>query len=250
MITSIKNADYSFLFQEASEKLVALHNAGVLKGAQALTEDEIKYLCPTDEHGNFLKDENGNQIINRFTSLEQYFTRLGTLISNVDNPIKYLMLPLDEDPLEVDANTRTITVPANFKKSGVGVQGDIIAETLFLRIDRFFVDLTKIADLTKVNSDDRHALRNSIYRCVKHGAIASDHNYKLCILWKRKIIDATKLRYFYDNILNIFIFIFLSKRFIIIEISISKELGGYFLSSIFSVNAVLCNNLNTIIFSL
>lgn len=138
MITSIKNADYSFLFQEASEKLVALHNAGVLQGAQALTEDEIKYLCPTDENGNFLKDENGNQIINRFTSLEQYFTRLGTLISNVDNPIKYLMLPLDEDPLEVDANTRTITVPANFKKSGVGVQGDIIAETLFLRIDRFF----------------------------------------------------------------------------------------------------------------
>ena len=55
-----------------------------------------------------------------------------------DNPIHYLMLPLDEPCLDVNANTREITLPPNFKKHGVGVQGDVIAETLFLRIDRFF----------------------------------------------------------------------------------------------------------------
>lgn len=47
------------------------------------------------------------------------------------------MLPLDEDPFEIDANKRAISVPAAFK-SGVSVQGDIVAETLLFRIDRFF----------------------------------------------------------------------------------------------------------------
>ena len=121
MITSIKHADYSFLFEDASKELLRLHNEGKL-GDNPLTPEEITYLT-----------ENG-----RFTSLEQYFTRLGTLINKANNPIKYLMLPLDEPCLEVDANTRIIDIPANFKKYGAGVQGDVIAETLFLRIDRFF----------------------------------------------------------------------------------------------------------------
>ena len=48
------------------------------------------------------------------------------------------MLPLDETPFDIDANSRNITVPANFKKNGLSVQGDEIAETIFFRIDRFF----------------------------------------------------------------------------------------------------------------
>jgi hypothetical protein len=121
MITSIKNADYSFLFQEASDELLRLNSLGLL-GEDALDDAEKAYL-----------EENG-----RFTSLEQYFTRLGTLVAHANNPIKYLMLPLDEPCLEVNANTRTIDIPADFKKYGVSVQGDVIAETLFLRIDRYF----------------------------------------------------------------------------------------------------------------
>ena len=48
------------------------------------------------------------------------------------------MLPLDEKPFEIDANTRAITVPDNFKRHGISVQGDEIAETLFFKINRYF----------------------------------------------------------------------------------------------------------------
>lgn len=48
------------------------------------------------------------------------------------------MLPLDEQPFEINANTRAITVPDNFKRHGISVQGDEIAETLFFRIARYF----------------------------------------------------------------------------------------------------------------
>jgi hypothetical protein len=48
------------------------------------------------------------------------------------------MLPLDEPALEIDANKRTITIPANFKTSGLSVEGDQLAETLFFRVARFF----------------------------------------------------------------------------------------------------------------
>lgn len=51
---------------------------------------------------------------------------------------KFLMLPLDEAPFEINANSRQITIPDNFKKYGVSLHGDQIAETLLFRIDRFF----------------------------------------------------------------------------------------------------------------
>lgn len=120
MITSIKNADYSFLFSKAGQLLLDLNDQGKL--STPLQQAEIDEL---NEYG-------------RFSSLEKYFTRLGDLVDNAENPIEYLMLPLDEPCLEVDANTRIITIPDGFKKYGAGVQGDVIAETLFLRIDRFF----------------------------------------------------------------------------------------------------------------
>jgi hypothetical protein len=52
------------------------------------------------------------------------------------------MLPIDEERLEINANTREISIPASFKRL-VGVQGDHLAETLIFSIDRFFdyVDL-------------------------------------------------------------------------------------------------------------
>ena len=48
------------------------------------------------------------------------------------------MLPLDEPPLDINANTRAISIPANFKTHGLSVEGDELAETLFFRIDRYF----------------------------------------------------------------------------------------------------------------
>jgi hypothetical protein len=52
------------------------------------------------------------------------------------------MLPLDEPRFSIDANTRDIIIPANFRKL-VGVEGDHVAETLIFDIDRYFdfVDL-------------------------------------------------------------------------------------------------------------
>lgn len=103
-------------------------------------------------------------------TLEEFFGHLQDLYRL--NP-KYIMLPLDEEPFKIDADKRTITVPNSFK-SGVTVQGDIIAETLLFTINRFFdaVDLsscemyvqwerakdttqyvTPIADLIDVNSE-------------------------------------------------------------------------------------------------
>jgi hypothetical protein len=76
----------------------------------------------------------------------------GEIEANVDNGeyggkavrlnYEFIMLPLDEPRFSIDANTRDIIIPANFKKL-VGVQGDHSAETLIFDIDRYFdfVDL-------------------------------------------------------------------------------------------------------------
>lgn len=69
------------------------------------------------------------------TTLEEYFSWLRNL-GNIDR--KYTVLPLDEDHFEINANTRAITIPANFKKNGVAVQGDDLAEVLYFKIDRYF----------------------------------------------------------------------------------------------------------------
>ena len=69
------------------------------------------------------------------TSLEEYFAYIKNL-STLDK--KYTILPVDEELFEIDANSRVITVPASFKKNGIGVQGDEIAEIIYFKIDRFF----------------------------------------------------------------------------------------------------------------
>jgi hypothetical protein len=51
---------------------------------------------------------------------------------------KFLRLPLDEPLFEIDANTRKITVPNEFKANGVSVQRDHLAEVIYFRIARFF----------------------------------------------------------------------------------------------------------------
>lgn len=81
----------------------------------------------------------------RFTSVQEYFSHLKD-IYDVGGK-KYLMLPLDEPVFEIDANSRDITVPPVFKKNGVSVEGDSIAETLIFRINRFF----DYADLFAMN---------------------------------------------------------------------------------------------------
>ena len=76
------------------------------------------------------------------TSLDDYFCQFKDLteISDV-----YAILPLDEPYFEIDADTRVITVPSEFKKNGISVKGDQIAEIVFFTIDRYY-DTTDLYD--------------------------------------------------------------------------------------------------------
>ncbi len=91
----------------------------------------------------------------RFTSLEEYYTRIGDLARLHSDNVKgsennegyskyskYLMLPMDEihgnNVFSIDPNSRAINVPASFARNGVSITGDELAETLLFEIDRFF----------------------------------------------------------------------------------------------------------------
>ena len=90
-----------------------------------------------------------DQPIEAIDSVEQYFKYLPTLIelggaSASDKYTRlhssgrrYTVLPIDEGIFDINANTRTITVPNEFK-NGISVQGDELAEVLYFRIDRFY----------------------------------------------------------------------------------------------------------------
>lgn len=49
----------------------------------------------------------------------------------------YTVLPLDEPTFDINTNTRKITVPAEFAKNGISVQGDEISEILYFSVDRY-----------------------------------------------------------------------------------------------------------------
>ena len=68
------------------------------------------------------------------TSLDWYFAQLEEIANK--NPI-YRVLPLDEPTFDIDANTRQITIPEEFRKNGISVQGDQISEIIFFTIDRY-----------------------------------------------------------------------------------------------------------------
>lgn len=68
-------------------------------------------------------------------NIEQFF---GNIIEIAQLDKKFLRLPLDEPIFEIDANTRVISVPAEFRSNGLSVQGDHLAETVFFSIDRYF----------------------------------------------------------------------------------------------------------------
>lgn len=72
------------------------------------------------------------------STLQEYFFYLEELVNKDE---KYAVLPLDEAHFFIDANTRTIDIPTDFKRNGVGVQGDDSAETLYFKINRFFDDM-------------------------------------------------------------------------------------------------------------
>lgn len=104
--------------------------------AQALKEhDGVLYVKKLDKDGNPVGVAEGYEPMFKITTLEEYFSWIRNL-GNINK--KYTVLPLDEDHFEINANTRAINIPASFKKNGVAVQGDDLAEVLYFKIDRYF----------------------------------------------------------------------------------------------------------------
>ena len=138
MITSVKksNADkYSYLYEKASEYLMSHGNDGSELTAEEYGGEKamMKYL--QDAKGEYILDEEGNKIKAPISSLQEYFSYIQEL-SSLD--MTYTVLPLDEEPFIIDANTRQITVPEAFKTNGISAQGDEISEIVYFRIDRFY----------------------------------------------------------------------------------------------------------------
>lgn len=91
-----------------------------------LNQDEYKYLF--DEAKNILNVDDIN-------SLDTYFLRIKDL---AEKDLHFMVLPLDEETFNIDANTRTISIPRAFSTNGISVQGDNSAEIVFFTIDRYF----------------------------------------------------------------------------------------------------------------
>ena len=68
-------------------------------------------------------------------SLDEYFAMFEDLSAKQH---LFKILPLDKPTFDIDANTRDIKVPEVFRKNGIGVQGDQLAEILYFTIDRYF----------------------------------------------------------------------------------------------------------------
>lgn len=89
-------------------------------------------------------------------SLEEYFANIHTIKEFTENYPEYtgrcLMMAVDEPLFEIDANSRVISVPAEFKKNGIAVVGDHQAETVYFKIDKYF-DYQSFYDL--LQGDDK-----------------------------------------------------------------------------------------------
>ena len=92
------------------------------------------------------------------SSLEDYFGNVQE-IANLPEGEKYLRMPLDEPMFEIDANSRKIDTS---KFTGVQVQGDHAAETIFFSIDRYFdyMDLNNVDIYInwKMGSESGHSI--------------------------------------------------------------------------------------------
>lgn len=95
------------------------------------------------------------------TTLEGYFLNLqkiaeyviegvedenGDQVPNLDKTY-FLRLPVDENMVTINANTRTINLSNAYRSNGIAVVGDTYAETLWFQIDRYY----DLQDLSALN---------------------------------------------------------------------------------------------------
>lgn len=167
MITAIKDSNveaYKLLFEEASDILSGYERVQTFDADKkyyyknSLTKEFIEVtFASIEEFANGLVEyivlytpilnpdgtekgavENFSSQIG-ITTLEEYYNWLPDLKRDINgNPTKYTILPLDEPHFEINANTRAINIPNEFKKNGIAVQGDDLAEVVYFKVDRYF----------------------------------------------------------------------------------------------------------------
>ena len=102
---------------------------------------------------------------------------------------KFLRLPLDEPLFEIDANTRKIAVPAEFKSNGVSVQKDHLAEVIFFRIERYF-DYTDLSTCNIVINWKMGSKEGKTTRFIKFEKVFTiDETKASCIVFGWPIND-------------------------------------------------------------
>lgn len=84
-------------------------------------------------------------------SIHKYLDVISDIrVRSDSNNYNLLRLPVeaDEPIFEIDANTREIAVPDVFKRNGLTVEGDVLAEIVYFRMARFFdmMDLYRFAN--------------------------------------------------------------------------------------------------------
>lgn len=99
-----------------------------------ITKTDVTIYSNIFEEINAIKDDNNNPKFD-IHSVEAFFGQLAD-IAAVDS--KFLRLPVDEPMFDINADSRKIDVPSEFKSNGLSVQGDNLAETVFFKIARYF----------------------------------------------------------------------------------------------------------------
>ena len=98
--------------------------------AQALSKYKVYVkLSGTNDDGSSRYPVPGFDPLLGITTLEEYFSWMAYL-GQINR--KYTVLPLDEPHFTIDLNTRAIKIPNEFRKNGIAVQGDDLAEIVYL----------------------------------------------------------------------------------------------------------------------
>lgn len=74
-------------------------------------------------------------------TLDEYLLNIGALRQAElaeDYSLRFSRMPIDEPPFAINANSRQIEIPGDFKKNGIAVVGDHLAEILYFTIDRYY----------------------------------------------------------------------------------------------------------------
>lgn len=118
----------------------------------------------TDAFKNSGKPEIENIVID---TLEAYYAHIEEIARNFGG--KFLRMPVDEDFLVINNNTREISVSkTSFAKNGIAVEADHLAEIVYFKVDRYF-DRMDLAQ-NKMNIEIRWSLLNSKRQTVKYGS--------------------------------------------------------------------------------